>query len=198
MHYDFQGNVDRYGSKYELFIFPVLMIVMTVMWTVMLHYFGRKAASGDEKTAAEAKTNLKVIYISSLVMLLMELGFQISSIVTAVKFMEEPVQVMPENLSSWIIAMLGAAMTVMGNYMPKTKRNAYFGLRTVWSVKNDKVWFESNRFAGVSFTVCGVIMLASAFLLEGMMVVYTSMIPLIIVTVSSVVYSYIAYKKYKD
>ena len=32
--------------------------------------------------------NVKVIYISSIIMMLMELGFQISAIVTALKFAE--------------------------------------------------------------------------------------------------------------
>ena len=198
MHYDFQGNVDRFGSKYELFIYPGLMVIMVIMWMLMLRYFRKKAESEDEKAAAEAKMNVKVIYISSIIMMLMELGFQISAIVTALKFAENPVQVMPREFSSWIFAILGTAMMVMGNFMPKTKRNAIFGLRTVWSVKNDKVWLESNRFAGVSFFICGLFMTASAFLLEGMNVANASIIILLVVTVSSVIYSYIAYKKYSD
>ena len=198
MHYDFQGNVDRYCSKYELFIYPCLMIVMAAMWFLLLRYFRKKADSADEKTAAEAKTNLKVIYISSVVMMLMELGFQIGSVVTALKAVENPENVMPDGLSSWIFAVLGIAMMVVGNLMPKTKRNALFGLRTVWSVKNDKIWFESNRFAGVSFFICGMFMTAAALMLDGMIVVNSSMILLLAVTFSSVIYSYIMYIKHKD
>ena len=49
MHYDFQGNVDRFGSKYELFIYPGLMVIMVIMWMLMLRYFRKKAESEDEK-----------------------------------------------------------------------------------------------------------------------------------------------------
>ena len=198
MHYDFQGNVDRYGSKYELFIYPCLMLVMAVMWMLLLRYFRKKIDSEDEKAAAEAKTNIKVIYISSVVMMLMQLGFQIGSIVTAVKSVENPANPMPDSIISWIIAVLGITMMVVGNLMPKTKRNGYFGLRTVWSVKNDKIWFESNRFAGVSFFICGAFMTAAALMLDGMIVVNSTMPILIAVTIASVIYSYIMYKKYKD
>ena len=30
MHYDAAGNIDRWGSKYENFIFPVIIIGMTL------------------------------------------------------------------------------------------------------------------------------------------------------------------------
>lgn len=198
MHYDFQGNVDRYGSKYELFIYPALMILMAVMWMFMLRHFRKKADSADEKEAAEAKTNVKVIYISSVIMMLMELGFQIGSIVNAVQYIEKPTGKMSDNIIKWIFVVLGITLMAVGNYMPKTKRNAFFGLRTAWSVKNDKVWAESNRFAGVSFFVCGMLMTIAAFILEGMLVVNSTMILLIIVVFASVIYSYIMYKKYKD
>lgn len=198
MHYDFQGNADRYGSKYELFIYPCLMVVMAVMWLLLLRHFRKKTDSDDEKTAAEAKTNLKVIYISSVVMMLMELGFQIGSVVTALRSVENPENPMPDSVISWIIAVLGIAMMIVGNLMPKTRRNGLFGLRTAWSVKNDKIWFESNRFAGVSFFICGVFMTAAALMLEGMIVVNSTMILLLIVVFASVAYSYIMYKKYKD
>ena len=32
MHYDINGNIDRWGSKSEQFIFPVMIIIMTVFW----------------------------------------------------------------------------------------------------------------------------------------------------------------------
>lgn len=198
MHYDFQGNVDRYGSKYELFIYPCLMAVVALMWMLLLRYFRKKIDSEDEKTAAEAKTNIKVVYISSVVMMLMQLGFQIGSVVTAFRSVENPQSPMPDSIISWIIAVLGITMMVVGNLMPKTKRNGFFGLRTVWSVKNDKIWFESNRFAGVSFFVCGLFMTVVSLMLDGMIVVNSTMPVLIAVTFASVIYSYIMYRKHKD
>lgn len=198
MHYDFQGNVDRYGSKYELFIYPCLMLVMALMWTFMLKYFSKKINLDDEKAAAESITNLRVIYITSVTIMLMQLGFQLASISSAVKSAENPVSVMPDKFASWIFVLLGIAMMITGNLMPKSKRNAVFGLRTMWSVKNDKIWAESNRFAGISFFVCGLFMTVTSLMLDGMIVVYASMICLLAVMFTSVIYSYIMYNKYKD
>ena len=36
MHYNMSGEIDRWGSKYENFIFPCIIIVMTVFWKLLM------------------------------------------------------------------------------------------------------------------------------------------------------------------
>ncbi len=43
MHYDFSGNIDRWGSKYEEFLFPAVIILMSLFWTVFIRHFEKKA-----------------------------------------------------------------------------------------------------------------------------------------------------------
>ena len=42
MHYDVSGNVDRYGSKYENFIFPFSIIAITIFWLILYGIITRK------------------------------------------------------------------------------------------------------------------------------------------------------------
>lgn len=56
---------------------------------------------------------------------------------------------------------LGILMMLLGNAMPKASRNTLFGLRTVWSMKNDRVWQKSQRFGGYASVVFGFLMVLS-------------------------------------
>lgn len=39
MHYNISGEIDRWGSKYENLIFPVMILLFTLFWHLLiLHY----------------------------------------------------------------------------------------------------------------------------------------------------------------
>ena len=44
MHKDLAGNIDRWGSKTESFIFPIVILVITLFWHPLMHAFEKKAA----------------------------------------------------------------------------------------------------------------------------------------------------------
>ena len=61
--------------------------------------------------------------------------------------------------------LLGVLMIVLGNFMPKTRRNRLVGLRTKWSLYNDTTWRKSNRFGAAALMGAGVLtVLAGAVL----------------------------------
>ena len=65
-YYDFAGNVTRYGSKYELLILPVVLLLLSFGSRFLLLHFHRKAEQAErdkERQAAEA--NAKVLGIVS-------------------------------------------------------------------------------------------------------------------------------------
>lgn len=198
MHFDLSGNVDRYGSRYEMFIFPVLLAVMALFWSILLAWCEKKRKNADEKTAAEAQNNIKILRISAAVIMIMEFVLQCAALVTAFRHLEQPVQVMPAGFSSAVCAAVGAAVAVMGDLMPKAKRNGLFGIRTSWSMENDKTWLASNRFGGAVFFAAGAAVTVLSLILRGMAVVYVMTVIISLAAAVSIVYSYCAYKKYKD
>lgn len=94
------------------------------------------------------------------------------------------------------LAILGVLMMVMGNFMPKARKNAMFGLRTFWSMANDRTWLASNRFGGALFCVGGLVVTLAAFLLEGMTVLWVAFGTIVVITIAAVVYSYVTYRKW--
>ena len=56
VHYDFAGNINRWGSKYENLIFPVVILFFCLFWTFFTSYF--------EKKNPQAARNTKVLSIA--------------------------------------------------------------------------------------------------------------------------------------
>ncbi len=100
------------------------------------------------------------------------------------------------NLFMLIPALLGVMFIVIGNYMPKTTRNRYMGIKLPWTMGNDENWQKTHRLGGRLQVVSGVLMLISApFSVEvsiGMLAV-----AIVLAVVVPTVYSYMLYRKHK-
>ena len=52
-------------------------------------------------------------------------------------------------------ALVGALFVVIGNMMPLVRPNWWFGIRTPWTLSNDRVWARTHRLAGYCMTAGG-------------------------------------------
>lgn len=198
MHYDVSGNIDRWGSKYENFIFPVIIIVMTLFWCAFLAYFKKQATSAKkEKDRVEAENNGKLIYIVAVGMAVM-FGFM-HYMFLYMAYTEATAGMQKASLdSSMIINILMALfMIVIGNMLPKAKPNAAVGVRTVWSMHNDLTWSKSNRFGGITLVITGVLVIIESIIFGGIASTLIMLGILIVWMVVVLVYSYKVYEKYK-
>lgn len=39
MHYDLNGNIDRWGNKTESLIFPIVILFVCLLWTLFIAVF---------------------------------------------------------------------------------------------------------------------------------------------------------------
>jgi uncharacterized membrane protein len=63
-----------------------------------------------------------------------------------------------------IHAAMGLMLLVMGNYLPKTRYNYFLGIRTPWTLADERVWDRTHRFAGPLFMLGGIVQLVSIWL----------------------------------
>ena len=62
MHYNFNGEIDRYGSRNENYIFPCLIAVFNIFWIIFMNAFGRRSdRAQEEKARVEAASNINVL-----------------------------------------------------------------------------------------------------------------------------------------
>ncbi len=180
MHHDFAGNIDRWGSKYESFIFPAVILGMSLHWTLFIKYYEKKARQAeDDKKRAEILSNVKVLSIVGLAMAaaftVMHGGILYKSYNEAVFTGEKPA-INTDRL--WEI-VTGVLMIIVGNIMTKTRNNATVGLRCKWTRYNDATWQKGNRFA------------AYAIIIAGLLTVFTSAVAKTLTTATILMLAYI-------
>ncbi len=59
---------------------------------------------------------------------------------------------------------LAVTMIILGNYMPKIRKNWVVGIRTPHIVSSDEIWYKTHRFGGFAMTICGVAAFVTALL----------------------------------
>ena len=161
-HYDFAGNVTRYGSKYELLILPVLLLLVSFGSRFLLLHLRRKAeqaGSDKERQAAAANAKVVVIVIFSQTLILSCIqGVVLYNTVLALRGESFLSTFAGEKL---LTILCGSLLLVPGNILPKCRRNGMVGFRLPWTKYNDITWQKSNRFAGRMLVAAGVLGIVS-------------------------------------
>lgn len=184
-HYDFHNQVTRWGSKYELLVMPALTIVLGLFMLWM--------ANVTRKQEGEGENNYKLCILSGMLGMAAFAGMTLYFLAASFWQLED-LDDMPVELNSLLWSMLGLMLILLGNVMPKAKRNSLLGLRTKWSLSSDEAWKKSQRFGGISAMVCGGAMILLSFVLRGMSCTLVCLVLLIAMAVVDTVFSYYAAK----
>lgn len=195
MHYNSEGVIDRWGSKYENLIFPIIIIALTLFWQLFIRYFEKKAIKTQvEKEHKEALSNAKVLCIVSISMSVMYCIMQCFFLYGAYVEVTTDATHSVIDVAQISCILLGVMFVVIGNFMPKTRMNGVVGLRIVWSMHNDVTWAKSNRFAGVALIIVGVLTIITAIFAKGMLTTGLMLVYLIVSLIVMLIYSYRVYK----
>ena len=164
VHYDLQGNIDRWGSKWENLLIPGIVLVGGV-----IAYFSVKAVLrkpvADEKQKVHMEANIKAIRI---VMIATGVFFTVLQCVLLYAASREAFaksNVASVDLNRVSTICMGIMFLVLGNILPKAKLNSMFGFRCGWTMFNDVTWQKSNRFSGYALMLAGLATVACAVLL---------------------------------
>ena len=189
MHYDLAGNIDRWGSKYENFIFPVIILLLSLFWLCVLNHYEKKSqAAYSDKERKEAQNNKTVIYVTAIGTGLLYNGMQLIFLYAEIK--STGASKSPFDITMGINLLSGLLLIGLGNILPKTKRNSLVGLRTTWSMKDDEIWAKSNRFAGKAFVLSGILIMIETLFLKAWVSILVMLGILIGAAVLSAIYSY--------
>lgn len=96
--------------------------------------------------------------------------------------------------TDFVLAGLAFLFMVMGGYMPRFRSNWFVGIRTPWTLSDDRVWRRTHRLGGRIFLLTGVIMLAGLLLPPGwdfVLVMTSALVAALVPTV----YSYLLYRR---
>ena len=189
-HYNFAGEIDRWGSKYESFIYPIVVIAMAIFWECLCSYYRKKSKSvEDEKQRAEAANNVKVIGIAAISTAVL---FNILHYISLYKACtSSTLSVANVELDSIKITciLMGILFVFLGNVLPKTKLNSTIGLRCTYSMYNDVTWSKSNRFGGFALVIVGVLTVITSLIFNSVIAMILMMFYLIASVIVIIYYS---------
>ena len=188
-HYNFEGEIDRFGSKYETLIFPLCTVLMGVFMLRMAKFAAKQEENGSNNEKAVFYTGMGI----SVWFTIMHCWSLYKAFAAAGSMSYSD----PVDINQIFCILFGIGMVIIGNFMPKLRTNSVIGLRTVWSMKNETTWKKSQFFGGVSFIVCGIFIIAAGLFLEGIAAMFAALGLLITDTIVCVIYSYKVAKKYQ-
>lgn len=168
VHFALNGDADRIGSKYEVFLFAATIIVQTVIGIILRRKFEKEAGTAqDEKTASHASGNAKICVIVCTTLNAVMLGIEAVFIGVGCNGLQNLSGSGGELYCSVMCILWGILFTILGNIVPKLKMNGLMGLRTTWSMKNDEVWARSQRMGGTVMFFGGVAIILAGIVLRG-------------------------------
>lgn len=89
---------------------------------------------------------------------------------------------------------LGLLFILIGSCLPQVRFNYFFGVRTPWTLASEEVWRRTHRFSGPAFVLAGLVLVAAAFLPPPANFIL-GLAGAAAAVVSSVVYSYLAFRR---
>lgn len=176
-HYGINLTVDRFGSKYESLITPFIALFFGIIFVI---------ASLVPKKEQTKKLSLNIGLAFMLTFNAFDFCILYIQANNVVALDESPLR-----FDSVSMLIIGCLLIFLGNIMPMSRRNAFVGLRTPWSLKNDNVWKKSQIFDGASMIIVGLICAVLAFFYPNLFV----MLGLVMLTaVIDTAYTYIIAK----
>ena len=198
MHYNIEGAVDRMGSRYELLLLPVIIILVVAVSGFSMKHYEKRADSADGSEAKSARMNVKVLKISSFAVPVIFGALQGGVLyMTYRNAKAEHVEVNSDLIVRLSVILIGIMCVVFGIIMPKTERNNVFGFRVTWSMYNENTWKKCNTFGGIVFVIIGLLMMISSAIVPAAFVIFLMLGYLLAGTVVMLVYSYKVYKAEK-
>jgi uncharacterized membrane protein len=176
LHWDVQGHVNGWGPKWMLFLLgPGLMAAIVLLFS-SLPWLSPKKFEVDSFRAT-------YLYIM-IVIVAMIAYFQLLMLISALGVALDVTRAV-EGGVCLLIALLG-------NVLGKVRRNFYVGIRTPWTIADERVWNVTHRFAAKTFFVGGLLGLLAVVLRAPF---WFPIGVIILATLVPVVYSLVFYKQ---
>ncbi|MDU5086015.1 MAG: SdpI family protein [Anaerococcus vaginalis] len=171
-HWGFNNKIDGYSSKFTTLITtPLLLIFLNIFSCFML----------DNDPKNKDKNNFVITIGKATIPLVMLITFVISVFYGLGKKI---------NVMVIISIFVGFLLILIGNYLPKTKRNYTVGIKLPWTLNSDENWNKTHRLAGYFFILGGIFFLLTPFIGNEYLIFLTFMIIVII----PAIYSFYLYK----
>lgn len=174
-HFGIDGQADGYSSKlFTLVAFPILFVLFQII-----------ALASLERESVKVTVPAKMRKLYAWIVPALSFIVQGSIYANALSIVK--------NSPTLVTAFLGMLFIVIGNYLPKTKRNHTIGIRIPWTLSDDKNWHKTHRMAGKLWVLGGLLILLESFVQVAMP--YVMGVVIAIMIIAPMIYSFLLSRK---
>lgn len=187
-HFGIDGTPDRYGSKYEAFLFPAIILGIALFYFFYRKFQQRSSIEDNDRTAR----NLDIL--DTVILIVMVLFNALC--VFLLTIMKHPVTMKNKESMIFVIisTIIGVLFILLGNILPKTKTNSFVGVRLSWCMDSDEHWYITNRNCGIAMVLSGICtVIAGLIVRNGTYIIYMILSLIVFLTVATI-YSYVIIK----
>lgn len=176
-HWNAQGEVDDYMPKFwALFLMPIISSLMLLLFIVI-------------PTIDPLKNNIKKFrnYFDTFVLMIIIFMFYIYLLTLlwnlGTRF----------DMLQLLMPAIGLIFYYAGVLTENSRRNWFIGIRTPWTLSDERVWNKANKLGGKIFKVSGIIAVLSLLIPDYSLIVV--LVPVILGSIYVVVFSYFEYMR---
>lgn len=178
MHWNAAGEIDGRGGRGSLFLFPMIILVETLLFAGLPYIEPRRLNLLRSSRAYSAVWIVGVSFMS-----LIQGGIMLTALGR------------PVAMDKLAIVGAGIVFIVVGNFLGKVRSNFFFGVRTPWTLSSELSWNKTHRLAGRLFVVFGVAVMVVPLLgLSGTALTFGFLGSLVAVAIIPIVYSYFVWR----
>lgn len=177
LHWNIEGEIDRYGEKSELILIPLLLpLLIYVLFTIIPRIDPKRKIKnmGNKYTILKS---IMTIFMSALAMIIIYAALN--------ETLYNP---------NYIVLLIGILFALLGNYFKTLRANYFIGIKTPWTLENETVWKETHKLAGKLWFAGGLLIVLTSILLDKKTNFTLFAVITVFITVIPVVYSYIKYQ----
>ncbi|MCM1298331.1 MAG: SdpI family protein [Firmicutes bacterium] len=159
-HFGADGQADRWGSKYETLIFPIVTVIMGIIMLAVESLSAKQEGGGENNRRISVLFGIVVLVIfNAMTGYFLYVDFTLT----------ENLNDVSADLNSVLFAVLGIALIIFGNFMPKLKKNSWIGIRVPRTLSSETVWRKSHRFGGICFIISGAAVVLTCIFTKGVL-----------------------------
>jgi uncharacterized membrane protein len=178
-HWNANDQVNGYISKFwGVFLLPLITLGMFLLFLVIPSIDPLKANIAQFRESFNLFIVLMVAFMVYLYGLTLAWNLGYSNF----------------KMSGAMLPAIGLLFIFIGFMMRQAKRNYFIGIRTPWTLANDKVWDETHRVGAVLFMISGLLAFIGGFF-GGTMAFWMMFAPLMGSLIFLLAYSYVLYQR---
>ena len=176
-HWNAQGQVDGYMSKFwGLFLMPIISLGLLLLFILIPGIDPLKSNIQQFRKYFDGFVVLIMVFLFYLYLLTIfwNSGFRF-------------------NMITFLSPAFAMLFYYSGILIENAKRNWFIGIRTPWTMSSDKVWEKTHKIGGKLFKIAGIVALGAVFFEKD--AIFFVIVPIIIFSIYTFLYSYLEYQK---